>query len=157
MKHVNYGLFLKKTHNNVNIEYSTDFFKQSGTFSTFVLKVRRLINTGGWVGNLETGNIGRGGDFFLSCPSSVGIGFSAIEPISKSLKIEGEKEYSCQVGGLHPCSSHVPSTKIRYPADRIPDSRLYPCLVRVQLEALHPAPPLSLLGCVWLELAPDGC
>ena len=64
-----------------------------GTFSVFVPKGRLLINTGGWIALSETGVVGggvAGGDFSLSCPSSIRIGFSLSGPISEPLIVKGK-------------------------------------------------------------------
>ena len=87
------SIISKCEHSNNDICYSNKLLKTySGTFS--LLNWRLIINTGGWVGLWETGVVGRGGEgeFSLSCSLWIGIAFSAIEPIWKPLKNEGQKK-----------------------------------------------------------------
>ena len=45
-----------------------------------------------------------------------------IELISKSRNVEGEGQYPCQVGKLHPCSSQDPPIGTQYPPNRTADT-----------------------------------
>ena len=110
-----------------------------------------------WVGLSVTGVVGRGREFFMSYSPSIRLGFSAIEPISKLVKVETKMQYLCLVGRLQPCSGQVPPTKTRYPPDRTPDTRLCPCLVRLHAKVFHPASPMSPAGCGYSKLALDDC
>ena len=83
------------------------------------------------------------------------VGFLAIGPFLKSIKIEGRKGVTVTVGRLHPCSSQDPPTETRYPPDRTSDPRLCRCLAHSKV--LLQAYPSVLPGWAYLDLALDGC
>ena len=80
----------------------------------------------------------------MSCSSSIRIGFSAVELVSKSLEYEGERVYLSVVQRerLHPADLFT--SKIQHGPDQTIDTRLCPYFVRLHLRAHRPLSPKSL-------------
>ena len=123
-------------------------FKQTssniiGKIWIIVPKEQLLINRGGWVGLSETGVVGWGrGEYSLSCSLSIWIVIPAIEPISRSLEVEGEKG-AC-VPGLKTSKYSVYIQLIIFPLE----------YNIVQIRHIIPACVHNLLNYIWEHLVP---
>ena len=92
--------------------------------------------------------------FFLYCISSIRIGFSAIEPISKALKLERQRDCLPLVRRMLPSSSQDLPIEIQGPENRTHDTRLCSCLVCLNLRVLHLSFHVFIAGSDWFEIRP---
>ena len=89
-------------------------------------------------------------EFSPSYTSPIRIEISALESISKWLKVDRKEGFSWLVRTLHPCSSQYLPSETQYPPGQTSENGLWPCLVGLPLKVLNPSFMRSLMvGIDW--------